>query len=122
MHRAKLSDLGDGGGNHRDPGTAYKKGRPGSQAGGVQNGSVLEGHGGEARGPDGRDQGRPVAEKTVGGTPGNGLATKGRHRMSLVPPKKTLREAQVRVVVPTPRARGTVMIEMGPGPFELCPV
>ena len=29
---------------------------------------------------------------------------------------------QVRVVVPTPRAGGTVMIEMGPGPLGLCPV
>ena len=38
----------------------------------VQNSSVLEGHGGEARGPDGRDQGRPGAENTVGGTLGNG--------------------------------------------------
>ena len=29
---------------------------------------------------------------------------------------------QVRVVVPTPRTGGTVMIEMGPGPLGLCPV
>ena len=29
---------------------------------------------------------------------------------------------QVRVIVPTPRAGGTVMIEMGPGPLGLCPV
>ena len=29
---------------------------------------------------------------------------------------------QVRVIVPTPRARGTVMIKMGPGPLGLCPV
>ena len=29
---------------------------------------------------------------------------------------------QVRVIVPTPRARGMVMIEMGPGPLGLCPV
>ena len=29
---------------------------------------------------------------------------------------------KVRVIVPTPRARGTVMIEMGPGPLGLCPV
>ena len=29
---------------------------------------------------------------------------------------------QVRVIVPTPRVRGTVMIEMGPGPLGLCPV
>ena len=87
MRRAKLSDLGDGGGNRRDPGTVYKKSSPGSQTS-----SVLEGHGVEARGPDGRDQGRPGAEKTVGGTPGNGPATEGRHGMSLVPPKRTLRK------------------------------
>ena len=29
---------------------------------------------------------------------------------------------QVRVIVPTPRARGTVLIEPGPGPLGLCPV
>ena len=29
---------------------------------------------------------------------------------------------QVRVVVPTPRAGGTVMIEMRPGPLGQCPV
>ena len=29
---------------------------------------------------------------------------------------------QVRVIVPTPRARGTVMIETEPGPLGLCPV
>ena len=29
---------------------------------------------------------------------------------------------QVRVIVPTPGARGPVMIEMGPGPLGLCPV
>ena len=29
---------------------------------------------------------------------------------------------QVRVIVPTPGPRGTVMIEMGPGPLGLCPV
>ena len=29
---------------------------------------------------------------------------------------------QVQVIVPTPRARGTVMIETGPGPLGLCPV
>ena len=80
------------GGNRRDPGTIYKKSSLGSQAGGVPAGSVLEGHGGEARGPDGRDQGRSGAEKTVGGTPGNGPVTEGRHGMSLVPPKRTLRE------------------------------
>ena len=30
--------------------------------------------------------------------------------------------SQVRVIVPTPRARGTVMVDPGPGPLELCPV
>ena len=30
--------------------------------------------------------------------------------------------SQVRVIVPTPRARGAVMIEPGPGPLGLCPV
>ena len=29
---------------------------------------------------------------------------------------------QVRVIVPTPRARGTVIIDPGPGPLGLCPV
>ena len=58
----------------------------------VRAGSVLEGHGGETRGPDGRDQGRSGTEKTVGGTPGIGPATEGRHGMSLVPPKRALRE------------------------------
>ena len=29
---------------------------------------------------------------------------------------------QVRVIVPTPRAQGTVMIDPGPGPLGLCPV
>ena len=29
---------------------------------------------------------------------------------------------QVRVIVPTPRARGKVMIDPGPGPLGLCPV
>ena len=29
---------------------------------------------------------------------------------------------QVRVIIPTPRARGTVMIDPGPGPSGLCPV
>ena len=76
MRRAKLLDLGNGGGNRRDPGTIYKESSPGSQAGGVRASSVLEGHGGEARGPDGRDQGRSGAEKTVGGMPGNGPATR----------------------------------------------
>ena len=30
--------------------------------------------------------------------------------------------SQVRVIVPTPRARGTVMVDRGPGPLGLCPV
>ena len=90
QEKAKLSDLGNGGENRRDPGTIYKKSSPGSQAGGVRAGSVLEDHGREARGPGGRDQGRSGAEKTVGGTPGNGPATEGRHGMSLVPSKRTL--------------------------------
>ena len=92
MRRAKLSDLGDGGGNRRDPGTIYQESSPGSQAGGVRASPVLKGDGGEARGPDGRDQGRSRAEKTVGGTPGIGPAIEGKHGMSLVPPKRTLRE------------------------------
>ena len=54
----KLSDLGDGGGNRRDPGTIYQESSPGSQAGGVRASPVLKSDGGEARGPDGRDQGR----------------------------------------------------------------
>ena len=79
VRRAKLSDLGDGERNRRDPGTIYKESSPGSQAGGVRASSVLEGNGGEARGPDGRDQGRSRAEKTVGGMPEIGPATEGRH-------------------------------------------
>ena len=90
MRRAKLSDPGDGVENRTDPRTVYQKGRLGSQAGGVRNSTIPEGHGGEAQGPDGRDQGRSGTEKTVGGTPGNGPATDGRHGMSLVPPKRTL--------------------------------
>ena len=35
VRRAKLSDLGDGGGNRRDPGMVYKKSSPTSQAGGT---------------------------------------------------------------------------------------
>ena len=30
--------------------------------------------------------------------------------------------SQVRVIVPTPRACGTVMVDRGPGPLGLCPV
>ena len=30
--------------------------------------------------------------------------------------------SQVRVIVPTPRAQGTVMVDQGPGPLGLCPV
>ena len=69
VRRAKLTDLGNGSVNRRDPGTIYKESSPGSQTRGVRAGSILEGHGREARGPDGRDQGRSGAEKTVGGTP-----------------------------------------------------
>ena len=58
MCRAKLSDLGDGGIDRRDPGMIHQEGSPGSQAGGVQAGPVLKSDGGEVRGPDGRDQGR----------------------------------------------------------------
>ena len=58
VYRAKLSDLGDGGGDRRDPGTIHQEGSPGSQAGGVLAGPVLKSDGGEARYPDGRDQGR----------------------------------------------------------------
>ena len=92
MRRAKLSDLGNGGGNRGDPGTIYKESSPGPQTRGVRAGSVLEGHGGEARGPDGRDQGRSGTEKTVGGTPGIWPAPEGIHGMSLVPPKRALCE------------------------------
>ena len=88
----KLSDLGDGGGNRRDPGTIHKESSPGSQAGGVRASSVLEGDRGEDQGPDGRDQRRSRAEKTVGGKPGIGPVTEGRHGMSLVPPNRTLCE------------------------------
>ena len=56
VRRAKLSDLGDGGGSRRDPGTIYKESSLGSQAGAVRASSVFEGHGGEARGPDGRSR------------------------------------------------------------------
>ena len=34
----ELSDLGDGGGDRRDPGTIHQEGSPGSQAGGVRYG------------------------------------------------------------------------------------
>ena len=92
MCRAELLDLGDGGGDRRDPGTIHQEGSPGSQAGGVRAGPVLKSNGGEARGPDGRNQGRSRAAKAVGGTPGIWPATEGRHGMSLVPPKRTFRE------------------------------
>ena len=91
MRRAELSDLGDGGGDRRDPGTIHQEGSPGSQ-GGVRTGPVLKSDGGEARGPDGGNQGRSRAAKAVGGTPGIGPATEGGHGMSLVPPKRPFRE------------------------------
>ena len=56
------------------------------------NSIVPEGHGREAQGPDGRDQGRSGTVKTVGGSPGNGPTMDGGHGMSLLPPKGTLRE------------------------------
>ena len=71
-----------------------KKGRPGSQTGGVRNSTVPEGHGGETRDPDGRDQGRLGTKKTVGGLSGNGPATEGGYGMSLGPLKRTLREGE----------------------------
>ena len=92
MCRAELSDLRDGSGDRRDPGTIRQEGSPGSQAGVVRAGPVLKSDRGEARGPDGRNQGRSRAAKTEGGTPGIGPATEGRHGMSLVPPKRTFRE------------------------------
>ena len=39
--RAELSDLGDGGGDRRDPGTIHQEGSPGSQAGGVRTGPAM---------------------------------------------------------------------------------
>ena len=92
MRQAELSDLGDGGGDRRDPGTIHQEGSPGSQAGGVRTGPVLKSDGGEARGPDGRNQGRSRAGEAVGSTPGIGPATEGGHGMSLVPPKRPFRE------------------------------
>ena len=92
MRRAELSDLGDGGGDRRDPGMIHQEGSPGSQAGGVRTGPELKSDGGEARGPVGGNQGRPRAAKAVGGTPGIGPATEGGHGMSLVPPKRPFRE------------------------------
>ena len=76
----------------RDPGTIHQEGSQGSQAGGVRTGPVLKSDGGEARSPDGRNQGRSRAAKAVGGTPGIGPATEGGHGMSLVPPKRPFRE------------------------------
>ena len=48
MCRAELSDLGDGGGDRRDPGTIHQEGSPGFQAGGDRAGPVLKSDGGEA--------------------------------------------------------------------------
>ena len=53
---------------------------------------------------------RAVTEETLA-VRGVGSATLAPHTVS-----------QVRVIVPTPRARGTVMIDPGPGPLGLCPV
>ena len=61
VRRAELSDLGDGGGDRRDPGTIHQEGSPGSQAGGVRYGPALKSDGGKARGPDGGNQGRSRA-------------------------------------------------------------
>ena len=84
MRQAELSDLEDGGGDRRDPGTIHHEGSPGSQAGGVRYGP--------ARGPDGGNQGRSRAAETVCGTLGIGPPTEGGHGMSLVPPKRPFRE------------------------------
>ena len=92
MRRVELSDLGDGGGDHSDPGTIHQEGSPSSQAGGVRTGPVLKSNGGKAQGPDGGNQGRSRAAKAVGGTPGIGPATEVRHGMSLLPPKRPFRE------------------------------
>ena len=92
MRRAKLSNLGDGDGDRRDPGTIHQEGSPGPQAGGVRYGPALKSDGGKARGPDGGNQGRSRAAEAVGGTPGIGPATKGGHGMSLVLPKRPFRE------------------------------
>ena len=53
---------------------------------------------------------RAVTEETLA-VRAVGLATLAPHTVT-----------QVRVIVPTPRARGTVMIETGQGPLGLCPV
>ena len=59
----------------------------------------------------------PGSHRGEGGNRGNlggpavGPATLAPHTVS-----------QVRVIVPTPRARGTVMVDQGPGPLGLCPV
>ena len=53
---------------------------------------------------------RAVAEETLA-VQAVGSATLAPHTVS-----------QVRAIVPTPRARGTVMVDPGPGPLGLCPV
>ena len=59
----------------------------------------------------------PLSHRGEGGNgrdscgPAVGSATLAPHTVTLV-----------RVINPTPRARGTVMIETGPGPLGLCPV
>ena len=69
--RAELSDLGDGSGDRRDPGTMHQEGSPGTQAGGVRAGPVLKSDGGKARGPDGGNQGRSRAAQNSGRHTGN---------------------------------------------------
>ena len=53
---------------------------------------------------------RAVTEKT--------LAVRAMRQATMAPHTVS----QVRVIVPTPRARGTVMVDQGPGPLGLCPV
>ena len=60
MRRAELANLGDGGGDRRDPGTIHQEGSPGPQVGGVRYCPGLKSDGGKARGPDGGNQGRLV--------------------------------------------------------------
>ena len=50
VRRADLSDLGDGGGDRRDPGTIHQEG--------VRYGPALKSDGGKTRGPDGGIQGQ----------------------------------------------------------------
>ena len=59
----------------------------------------------------------PLSHRGEGGTEET-LAVRAVGSAMLAPHTVT----QVRVIVPTPRARGTVMIDPGPGPLGLCPV